>query len=158
MGVSREKRLRVYARDGYRCGDCGMTSTPERVLELLDAARLNGGRFPRAEMLTLDHVWPRALGGTDDESNLRTLCFPCNNRKGDRPAGHPPPSATPKKKRPPDVRPRRGRLVLRGPDREFAPLGARVVGLPPVMHLAGCDPVFGCVGHCPVRGLGYPIR
>jgi 5-methylcytosine-specific restriction protein A len=29
----------------------------------------------------VDHVIPRALGGTDDSSNLASLCTPCHRRK-----------------------------------------------------------------------------
>lgn len=54
-------RARVYDRDGRACVECG--------------AR---------EDLSLDHVWPHALGGEDTFDNLRTLCRPCNSRKGAR--------------------------------------------------------------------------
>ena len=31
---------------------------------------------------TIDHYLPQALGGSDDEENLRWACPPCNNKKG----------------------------------------------------------------------------
>ena len=34
--------------------------------------------------LTLDHILPRLLGGTDNPSNLRWLCRQCNSMKGGR--------------------------------------------------------------------------
>jgi 5-methylcytosine-specific restriction protein A len=33
------------------------------------------------EKLSIDHIVPRAAGGTDDPSNLRVLCFRCNTRR-----------------------------------------------------------------------------
>lgn len=32
--------------------------------------------------LTVDHIVPRSLGGTDDIGNLRVLCRNCHNRIG----------------------------------------------------------------------------
>lgn len=54
-------RAYVYERDGRACLECGAESD-----------------------LTLDHIWPHSLGGTDAADNLRTLCRPCNSRKGAR--------------------------------------------------------------------------
>jgi hypothetical protein len=51
----------VYERDKYRCVECAAT-----------------------EDLTLDHIYPWSLGGSDGPDNLRTLCRPCNSRKGAR--------------------------------------------------------------------------
>jgi 5-methylcytosine-specific restriction protein A len=33
--------------------------------------------------LTVDHIIPKAVGGTDDRTNLRVLCRRCNSRKRD---------------------------------------------------------------------------
>jgi hypothetical protein len=52
---------RIFERDHHRCVHCGSGDT-----------------------LTIDHVIPRSRGGTNEESNLRTLCQPCNSQKGDR--------------------------------------------------------------------------
>lgn len=51
----------VYARDGFACLHCGSTKN-----------------------LTIDHIYPWSLGGSDDIENLQTLCRPCNSRKGAR--------------------------------------------------------------------------
>jgi hypothetical protein len=64
--VSRPKipdtlRASIYERDGYRCVECEAT-----------------------EDLSLDHIWPFSKGGEDTYENLRTLCRPCNSRKGAR--------------------------------------------------------------------------
>lgn len=55
------QRERIYARDGHQCVECGVTDD-----------------------LTLDHIHPRARAGGDGDDNLRTLCRPCNSRKGAR--------------------------------------------------------------------------
>ena len=34
--------------------------------------------------LTIDHIHPKSLGGSDRVSNLTLACFPCNQRKGNR--------------------------------------------------------------------------
>lgn len=54
-------RAAVYDRDGRACVECGAT-----------------------EDLTVDNIWPWSLGGEDTLENLRTLCRPCNSRKGAR--------------------------------------------------------------------------
>lgn len=56
-------RKAVYKRDQYACYICGRKES--------DGADL-----------TLDHFIPRALGGTNEYSNLFTACRPCNSRKG----------------------------------------------------------------------------
>lgn len=54
-------RAKVLARDGFTCVACAS------VIEL-----------------QIDHKIPLAKGGTDDESNLQTLCGRCNRKKGAR--------------------------------------------------------------------------
>lgn len=54
-------RAAVYERDNSTCQDCGAT-----------------------DRLTLDHIYPWSLGGSDTDDNLRVLCRPCNSRKGAR--------------------------------------------------------------------------
>lgn len=51
----------IFERDRYRCRHCGTSND-----------------------LSLDHVYPKSKGGTDDPENLQTLCRPCNSRKGAR--------------------------------------------------------------------------
>jgi 5-methylcytosine-specific restriction protein A len=57
--ISRAKRERIFARDRYRCRDCGVDHD-----------------------LTIDHVIPVSKGGTNEVKNLRTLCAPCNHYRG----------------------------------------------------------------------------
>jgi len=66
MTISKEKRQKVFDLDGNKCLECGAT-----------------------DELTIDHIYPKSLGGTDRISNLQTLCGPCNKRKAARiKAGH----------------------------------------------------------------------
>lgn len=60
-------RLRhiVLERDKFRCQDCGASPSTGAVLEV-------------------DHTIPVSKGGTNDMSNLRTLCSDCNRGKSDR--------------------------------------------------------------------------
>jgi 5-methylcytosine-specific restriction enzyme A len=60
------KRRRIYERDDYRCVSCGLD-----------------GRSDPAKLLTIDHRIPVSKGGTDADSNLQTMCGPCNTAKGD---------------------------------------------------------------------------
>jgi hypothetical protein len=63
--ITYSTRARVMERDGFRCRRCGVG--------------------PDRERLVVDHIVPVADGGGRDESNLQTLCEPCNIGKGARP-------------------------------------------------------------------------
>lgn len=56
--VPHDVRMAVYKRDGNACLLCGSK-----------------------ESLTLDHIKPVKIGGTNDIGNLQTLCFDCNQEK-----------------------------------------------------------------------------
>ena len=74
---SRHQRLHVLAdRDGWACYLCH---------EPLADVCTHGETLPRelhAWLPQREHVVPRALGGANDDSNLRLACWPCNARKG----------------------------------------------------------------------------
>lgn len=54
-------RRAVYERDGHQCVTCRSI-----------------------ERLSLDHIHPYSLGGSDTIDNLQTMCRSCNSRKGAR--------------------------------------------------------------------------
>ncbi|MFP4219604.1 MAG: HNH endonuclease [Phormidium sp.] len=56
-----EVRRYVYERDNFTCVACGKTHQQAR--------------------LTIDHIIPVSKGGSNDLSNLQTLCFTCNRLK-----------------------------------------------------------------------------
>lgn len=63
----RKTRERILERDGHRC-----------------TAIENGRRCPETTNLHVDHITPKASGGTDDDENLTTLCARHNLTKGAR--------------------------------------------------------------------------
>lgn len=66
MTIPRALRDRIRQQAGDRCGYC------------LSAQKYVFGS------LEVEHIIPRALGGTDDESNLWLACRMCNNYKAAR--------------------------------------------------------------------------
>ena len=54
-------RLAIYERDGWMCVTC-----------------------KSGDNLSLDHIIPWSLGGSDEFGNLQTMCRPCNSSKGAR--------------------------------------------------------------------------
>ena len=57
-------RKNVFLRDGHQCQYCGS--------------------FPKGSKLTLDHVVPKAMGGSTTWTNCVTSCFRCNHKKEDK--------------------------------------------------------------------------
>ncbi|MBB6236527.1 formylmethanofuran dehydrogenase subunit A [Pedobacter sp. AK013] len=57
--VNQTNRERVFKRDDYCCLKCGS-----------------------GKDITIDHVKPKSLGGSNDFKNLQTLCKQCNVAKG----------------------------------------------------------------------------
>ena len=55
-------RKNIHIRDSHTCQYCGTTKGP----------------------MTVDHIIPRRLGGTDTWENMVCACAKCNNKKGDR--------------------------------------------------------------------------
>ena len=61
MAVSKRLRFEILRRDDFTCRYCG--------------------RKPPETELRIDHVLPKALGGTDDPGNLVSSCHDCNSGK-----------------------------------------------------------------------------
>lgn len=61
MAVSKSLRYEIFRRDNHACRYCGVTSADAK--------------------LTIDHVVPTALGGSDQPDNLVTACADCNAGK-----------------------------------------------------------------------------
>lgn len=62
-------RASIYERDGWVCQLCGSPVDPEAPAQSRESA-------------TLDHITPRAHGGSDDPSNLRLAHMGCNADRG----------------------------------------------------------------------------
>lgn len=62
----------------------GYGSAWRRVVERAIAEQPWCSRCGRTDRLSGDHIIPLSKGGTDDPSNVRVLCVPCNSAKGRR--------------------------------------------------------------------------
>ena len=60
ISIPPEVRKYVFERDRYQCQSCGQTDL---------------------DKLTIDHIIALAHGGSNDISNLQTLCSTCNQQK-----------------------------------------------------------------------------
>lgn len=85
MPSSSEQR-RVFLRDSWHCRCCGIpVVAPEarRRLSAVHSALRSGKRNHErhagvfALMASLDHALPRSRGGSNDDDNLVTACWPC---------------------------------------------------------------------------------
>lgn len=87
--IRRLKRLRIYARDGWKCVWCGCdVYSPGKSPH---GPAFNPAGYPKAQfrsetdplrMATLDHVLPREHGGGNEAGNLITACLTCNEERG----------------------------------------------------------------------------
>lgn len=89
-------RLRCFAQKGCSCAGAGCGRAGRHfALEFVSdrqgerwTLNLYGRRDDEDEpgaYFTKDHVIPRAHGGPDELSNYRTMCWPCNSRRGSGP-------------------------------------------------------------------------
>jgi len=68
---TRYTRRHIFTRDGWRCQSCWKKVRDN--VPLRHSARA-----------TIDHILPLTKGGLECESNVHTLCWPCNHAKGNR--------------------------------------------------------------------------
>lgn len=94
--ISKAIRAAVYHRDNFTCQACGVRPvTTSEGVEYIDLWMIGASPMRsydgatmvmvdphRITFLTLDHIFPYALGGLATIDNLQTLCGPCNSRKG----------------------------------------------------------------------------
>lgn len=59
--IPQSVRNYIYQRDNYQCQSCGKKQAET--------------------CLNIDHIIPLATGGSNDMSNLQTLCSQCNSSK-----------------------------------------------------------------------------
>lgn len=84
----------IFTRDNYHCRYCGSKVIVKRDFKKmqgllgeeyfpLDGTNRGRSGFYLMFRATLDHVFPRSLGGATAEENLVTCCWPCNYGKSD---------------------------------------------------------------------------
>lgn len=79
---SNHKRLKVFANKGLKCVNC------DRIGKYLIAAKDRSGSIhidlytKDFELMTVDHIKPKWIGGTYDIENLDPMCRFCNTEKG----------------------------------------------------------------------------
>jgi hypothetical protein len=65
------KRVTLLARDGNSCHYCD---------EVMGLPKDNGKHYPQE--ITIDHIVPRSIGGSNMLSNLVLACYRCNHSYG----------------------------------------------------------------------------
>ncbi|MBL7712786.1 MAG: HNH endonuclease [Chitinophagaceae bacterium] len=83
---SQHRRLRVFSTYGVHCAQAGCDKKGVYLIK----ARNNAGGFhidlytKDFELMTIDHILPRSLGGDSSIQNLQPMCNSCNARKGNK--------------------------------------------------------------------------
>jgi 5-methylcytosine-specific restriction endonuclease McrA len=68
-----DRRHKIAHRDGWRCNFCDRFTSCATCLP----------EVPSEGTATVDHIVPKAQGGTDALANLCIACVPCNQAKAD---------------------------------------------------------------------------
>jgi 5-methylcytosine-specific restriction endonuclease McrA len=79
------KTLKTFHYKGIICSDCGLFGTVFRAVEHSNKTHLKlfGSRDGTDMLMTCDHIIPYSQGGSNNFSNLQTLCCQCNYKKKD---------------------------------------------------------------------------
>jgi HNH endonuclease len=78
---SSHPRLRVFYHKGTTCVTCGKIGT--RLIQGEGGGRTHWDIYTDdLYPLTVDHIIPKSLGGSDDLDNLQPMCAGCNFKKG----------------------------------------------------------------------------
>ena len=86
-------RRNIFKRDRFTCQYCGrqgrslqnaFTVNGSRSSQRKSLGEPTGHAGPGSEELTIDHVLPRAQGGTSTWENCVLACIECNAKKADR--------------------------------------------------------------------------
>jgi hypothetical protein len=65
------QRSDIFSRDGWMCHICG-------------SATDTSADVPHPRAPTIDHILPLSCGGEDTSENVKTACFICNSKRGNR--------------------------------------------------------------------------
>lgn len=84
-------RIRCYATKGVVCAYCGMRgdffAIEKNASQNTDKFHLNlyhVSEKGNQVLMTVDHIFPKSKGGSNDMSNLQPLCSICNFKKSDK--------------------------------------------------------------------------
>ena len=82
-------RIQAYAAKGVTCVECGlvgnMVAIEKNKIQKTSKYHLNLYHVSEngtETMMTIDHIMPKSKGGSNDLSNLQTMCCYCNSAKG----------------------------------------------------------------------------